>query len=448
MINIRVRKGHPLKFVGQPSELLSPGEKPATLGVLPEKIPHIKPRLNVDVGDPVKIGSALFSDKRRDDLRFLSPGGGKIAAVNFGPRRVVKEIVIKLDAVEEAEHFEKLTDADLGDIGATDLLLKMAQGGVLPFLRVLPYRDIALPGKTPPAIFVSLMRLDPFHPDPLAYLQGQVDLFKFGLNVLKRIAPQIIVYADTANHRLQEKIGTIITHTLQGNYPAADPGVVLYQTRTRSEDNGAWFINGQDLLLAADALKNGRYPTRRVVAVGGSAVSKKQHYHVRLGAPVQSILGNGTVSKTEDRIVAGGLFSGYALSPDQHLGMHETAVTIVPEGNKKLFLGFVRPGYSRASRSKAFLSVLNPNPLSVDCHMYGEGRACVNCSSCALACPVDILPQFTYKSILADEIEDALAHGLLDCVECGVCSYVCPSKIDLSETFTAARKGYYKEQSG
>jgi Na+-transporting NADH:ubiquinone oxidoreductase subunit A len=448
MIKIHVRKGHPLEFAGRPSDLLSPGENPATVGVLPEQIPHINPRLNVDVGDRVKIGSVLFSDKRRDDLRFLSPGGGEIAAVHFGPRRVVKEIVIKLAEVEEAEHFEKLTEAGLAGIDAGDLLKRMAQGGVLPFLRVLPYRDIVLPGTTPPRIFVSLTRLDPFHPDPLVYLQGQVDLFNFGLKALKRITPQIIVYAGAEHRRLQEKMGNIVTHSLDGDYPAADPGVVLYQTRTCPEDNASWFVNGQDLLLVADFLKNGLYPTRRIVTVGGSAVSKGQHYHTRLGAPLQSIIDSDTGIDGEDRFVAGGLFNGYTLDPGQHLGMYETTVTVVPEGNKKLFLGFVRPGFKRASRSRTFLSILNPNPLSVDCHMYGEERACVNCSSCALACPVDILPQYTYKSILADEIEEALAHGLLDCVECGVCSYVCPSKIELNETFKAARKGFYKEQSG
>ena len=55
------------------------------------------------------------------------------------------------------------------------------------------------------------------------------------------------------------------------------------------------------------------------------------------------------------------------------------------------------------------------------------------------------MPQYTYKSLYADEIEEALAHGLLDCVECGLCSFVCPSKIDLSEYLIDARHLYHKE---
>jgi Na+-transporting NADH:ubiquinone oxidoreductase subunit A len=59
---------------------------------------------------------------------------------------------------------------------------------------------------------------------------------------------------------------------------------------------------------------------------------------------------------------------------------------------------------------------------------------------------VEILPQLTYKSILAEEVEEYLAHGLLDCVECGLCSYVCPSKIELLETLKSAKTSYYRDQ--
>jgi Na+-transporting NADH:ubiquinone oxidoreductase subunit A len=43
-------------------------------------------------------------------------------------------------------------------------------------------------------------------------------------------------------------------------------------------------------------------------------------------------------------------------------------------------------------------------------------------------------------------MEEALAHGLLDCVECGLCAYACPSKIDLSRIFREARETLYLEQ--
>ncbi|MEA3437464.1 MAG: hypothetical protein U9R43_13425, partial [Thermodesulfobacteriota bacterium] len=110
MISVHVRKGYDLKIAGKPSREVKELEKPDSVAVLPEKIPFIKPRLKIEVGDNVKVGSLLFEDKRNPDLNFLSPGGGRVAEINFGLRRVIKEIVIKLDSDEKYEEIETVSE--------------------------------------------------------------------------------------------------------------------------------------------------------------------------------------------------------------------------------------------------------------------------------------------------------------------------------------------------
>jgi len=80
-------------------------------------------------------------------------------------------------------------------------------------------------------------------------------------------------------------------------------------------------------------------------------------------------------------------------------------------------------------------------------NLRGEERGCVGCNSCVKVCPVDIMPNFAFKSVLADEIEEALAHGLLDCVECGLCSYVCTSKIEICDILKKSKARYYQERT-
>ena len=53
--------------------------------------------------------------------------------------------------------------------------------------------------------------------------------------------------------------------------------------------------------------------------------------------------------------------------------------------------------------------------------------------------------QLIMKSLLANDIEDAISQGFLDCVACGVCSYVCPSKIELDEIFCESKATLAKE---
>ena len=76
MKTIRNRKGYDLKLQGAPNDDLVSLSTPVTVAVLPERIPFIKPRLRVKVGDPVQVGSVLYEDKTDPRIRFVSPGGG------------------------------------------------------------------------------------------------------------------------------------------------------------------------------------------------------------------------------------------------------------------------------------------------------------------------------------------------------------------------------------
>jgi Na+-transporting NADH:ubiquinone oxidoreductase subunit A len=54
-------------------------------------------------------------------------------------------------------------------------------------------------------------------------------------------------------------------------------------------------------------------------------------------------------------------------------------------------------------------------------------------------------PSKEVETVLAGELEEALAHGLLDCVACGLCTYVCPSKIEIGDILKKAQAEYYHE---
>ena len=116
MTLIRIKKGFDLKIQGKPApEILILGN-PDRVAVLPEKMRFVKPKLMVKTGDTVKIGSLLYVDKRNPDIKFLSPGGGTVENINFGPRRIIKEIIIKLDASEKKEVFDSISGDDISGI--------------------------------------------------------------------------------------------------------------------------------------------------------------------------------------------------------------------------------------------------------------------------------------------------------------------------------------------
>ncbi len=449
MKTIRIKKGYNLKVVGSPSNAILTTEQPTHLALLPERIPFVKPRLTVAKGDRVALGSPLIEDKRNPQIQFLSPGGGRITDVRFGPRRVIQEIIIKLDETEKAVEFEHYSSEDIDKMSREQLIQALITGGLWPLIKELPFRDLARLDTVPPALYVNLDSLEPFHPLPQVYLNGNEALFRFGLNVLNKLAAApVYVCRHEKNSDLASSLDDIINLTYAGHYPAHDPGVLLYRMKTSATENRAWFINGQDVVLIARLLRDGVYPTERIVSLGGSGVPQPGHVVTRIGAPL-SVIASEHGETADWRYIQGGILTGYGTLSLSYLGLYETALNLLPEGNHRgELLGLFNPGYRKPTFSRAFLSAINQDKLEMNCNMHGGERACIACGYCALVCPVDILPQFTYKAILAGEVEESLEHGLLDCVECGLCSYVCPSKIDLFESLKKAKAEVYKEQVG
>jgi Na+-translocating ferredoxin:NAD+ oxidoreductase RnfC subunit len=114
-------------------------------------------------------------------------------------------------------------------------------------------------------------------------------------------------------------------------------------------------------------------------------------------------------------------------------------VTVLPEMTNPEMLGFLKPGKERHSYSNAFLSALVPGTSNEnDTGIHGEDRPCICCNYCAEVCPRDLQPYQLSKLIRIEEIEEANQVRLTACIECGLCNYVCPSKILLLEDI---RKG-------
>lgn len=442
MVTVPVKKGYDLNLAGSPSPDIEILDNPETVGFHPDKIPFIKPRLRVKEGDRVLTGAPLFEDKRNPLVTFPSPGSGRVSKISYGPRRVVTEIVISLDTEEAGQTYPGFSPDKLAASDRRDLVNAILAGSLWPVFRELPFKDIPDPGVIPPLIIVSLGSLAPFHPAPQVYLKSRVTDFEYGLDLLRKLSNRVIITAQNGTTGI-DRIDKHITHSIEGDYPADDPATVLYHVKTSAKENRGWYITGQELLTLASFLRNGRYPVKRIVALGGPRSAKRKHLVTRAGAPLSGMI--GSADTTGLRLVAGGVFNGYTTGADAYLGFYETALALLPAGDPKELFGFVRPGFNKASRSRAFLSVFNNTPVVLECDMNGEERACINCGYCPRVCPVDILPQFTFKAVEADEIEEALALGLLDCVECGLCSFVCPAKIEISDILKNAKEVYSKE---
>lgn len=59
-------------------------------------------------------------------------------------------------------------------------------------------------------------------------------------------------------------------------------------------------------------------------------------------------------------------------------------------------------------------------------------EACVRCNWCADVCPVSVLPMLVLEAAQTNDAALAERAGARRCIDCGLCDYVCPSRLPLT----------------
>lgn len=446
MKKITVKNTYNIKISGAPSQTLLEANSPKTVAVCPNSIPYIKPKLLVKIGDSVKIGSPVFMDKKHPELTFVSPGAGKVSDIKYGPKRIIEEVVITLDASEDRIELTSLRPGDISDKNRDDIKQALLVSGLWSLLREYPFKRIPSPETTPPSIYVSCDMDEAFSPDSHVLYNRYLDDFKVGLSVLNVLSGGKVNVGVSGKSTAKGQLSALASHELNGAYPANNPGVFLYHNKKDSSENNAWGLFGYDVIRIGQLFNNGTYPTERIISVAGPRVKEPAHVIVREGSDLASIITGKIEGAHPTRLVAGGLLTGRTVDESGHLWQEDKSINVISEGKEPEMLAFFKPGFDKPTFGNTYLSALLPNTtFDMTSNLNGGERACIACLECPKVCPTNILPQFLMKSIRAGDVEESVALGLLDCVECGLCTYVCPSKIELDDIIHSAKVALEKE---
>ena len=432
----KVRRGYNLPIVGAPTEETADAPRPSTFAVRPTEFRALKPRLHVKVGDTVKIGTTLFVDKARPEIRFASPAAGRVHDIQYGHRRAIERISIQSSS-DDFVQFENFRPGEISKVSRERLVEHLLEGGVWPFLRRRPFDIVARPDDEPTSIFVNCMDTAPLAANPEFALKGKFPEFEAGIEAMRVLCSRVhvVVSGDVQKSIFSDAKGVEL-HRFSGRHPAG-----LVSTHIERIDpitaptRCVWYINARDLVQIGSYLLVGQYPTERVVALAGPGIKHRRYLHARAGASVESLVA-ADLEAGEQRIVSGNVLTGKKVQKEESLGFYDDLITVIPEGREQHFIGWMLPGFFRPTWSRAFASALLPiKEFSMHTNRNGEGRALVKTGDYRRVISLDVLPEQLVKAILAEDIELMEQLGILECApeDFALCSYICPSKTEFTE---------------
>lgn len=283
-------------------------------------------------------------------------------------------------------------------------------------------------GKSLDTLIINGVECEPFlTTDHRVMLEQTPDIF-MGIRYLLRAtaASEVIVAVEANKPDAVEKLRAdcpqklpVTVRVCPVKYPQGAEKMVIRSLLGREipsgglpADVGAICINVATTAEIGRLLPRGHGIQERVITIGGPGVDRKGNYRIPIGTTVRYALQESGASKNISRVFLGGPMMGPSVSNlDIPITKGTSGITAFTNeeigestGHKKIY-------------------------------------PCIHCARCVDVCPLFLNP--SQLGILAKKEEFQRMvddYHLMDCFECGACSYVCPSHIPLVQYFRLSKR--------
>lgn len=225
---------------------------------------------------------------------------------------------------------------------------------------------------------VSVIGIENNKPDAIKELRRKIGELKLPF----RIQPLHVKYPQGAEKQLIKSIAN--RRVPAGGLPM-DVGCVVQNVATAA--------------AVYDAVAYKKPLIERIVTITGDGIEQPENLRVPIGTPYSFVFEQcGGLKENAGKIIMGGPMMGLAQS---HLD------TPVIKGTSGLLV------------------------LLEHQSKRNESGPCISCAHCIDSCPMGLLPKMLGQFVKHEKFSDAERYNILDCIECGSCSFVCPAHINL-----------------
>lgn len=210
---------------------------------------------------------------------------------------------------------------------------------------------------------------------------------------------------------------------LKARYPHSTEQQLIQALTGRQIPSGGTCVDARcavfqvsDAAAIHDAVVLGRPLTHRIVTVSGGAVRQPHNLRLPIGTPL-SILPEecGGLAQECVRVILGGPMTGTA--------QRDLEAPVIKSTNALLLL---------TRRECA------PGPA--------KSSPCIRCGRCIKACSMNLTPLFLDQYRRKGRISELEQLHLMDCTECGCCTYVCPAHIPLTQSIRTAKEELLRQR--
>ncbi|WP_192348130.1 Na(+)-translocating NADH-quinone reductase subunit A [Algoriphagus sp. Y33] len=439
---VKLKKGFDINMVGKAKQELADFTPAQTFAIKPTDFIGLqRPKVLVNEGDTVKAGTPILIDKALDQVIYAAPVSGKVVEVKRGDRRKLLEIGILADATITHEQFGQV---DIASLDRDALAAKLAASGAWPNIIQRPFGIVANPADTPKSIFISAFDTHPLAPDYAFALQGEERYLQAGIEALAKLTSgkvHLNVDGSKATPAVFSNLKGAQINKFSGPHPAGNVGVQIHHLDPINKGEIAWTVSPYGVAQIGKFILEGIYDASKVIAVTGSELTKAAYVKTYSGACVSTFV-KGNLNSGHVRVVSGNVLTGEKIALEGFLGYYHNQITVIPEGDYYEFMGWAKPT-TRLSyhRALGLLSFLTPKKEFVlDSNGRGEERAFVQTGVFESVTPMDILPVYLLKAIMAEDFDEIEELGIYEIVEedLALCEFVDVSKHPVQEL---VRKG-------
>ncbi len=412
--------------MNQPVEVLMPGKE-----LVYPLAQHIGAPANpvVAKGDRVLVGQIIAESSAFISANVISSVSGTVKDIT--PRltasgALCKSIVVENDgAYETVPGFgekrdpKTLSKEQIRQIVKDAGIVGMGGAGFPTHVKLTPKNEEAID-----TIIVNGAECEPYLTSDYRMMLEEPDKIVAGLKVILQLFPQARGVIAIENNKpeairvLQEKTAgeeKITVCPLKTKYPQGGERMLIDAVTHRRinssmlpADAGVIVDNVDTVIAIYMAVCESTPLIRRIITVTGDAIASPRNFSVRTGTNYRDLIEAAGGFKTEpEKILSGGPMMGQALF-----------TLDIP-----------------VAKTSSTLTCFTKDAVS-----EFEPTACIRCGRCVSACPEFLVPQKMMAACEAGDLAAFEALSGMECCECGSCTFVCPARRRLTQTFKEARK--------